>query len=270
MHLTEEDLILHFYGESHAGISRGRGEHAGRIARHLEECADCAALYEEIAGTLALVPDPQVPNRSEDYGTDVWQKIRFRLPVQERVQRFPRLFWPRLAMTAAAAALLIAAFTAGRFWPGTPEAPHAQGPSATAAAITLDAGERARLAAIADHLEQSERVLLDVVHAEGSPDQTTGPAVINVSRQQVWADALVDANRLYRDAASRAGDEETAALLDDLERSMLDIVHGPSTLTRAQLETMLGRLDAATLLFKVRVLADELHERELNDVRIRG
>jgi hypothetical protein len=267
MHLTEEDLILHFYGESPAGVSRGRGEQAGRIAHHLEECADCAALYEEIAGTLALVPDSKVPNRSEDYGTNVWQKIRFRLPVQERAQWFPRLFWPRLAMAGAAAALLIAAFAAGRFWPGTPERPYAQGPSVTAAAITLDAGERVRLAAIADHLEQSERVLLDVVHAEHSADQVKGPAIINVSRQQAWADTLVDANRLYRDAASRAGDEETASLLDDLERSLLDIVHGPSTLTRTQLETMLVRLDAATLLFKVRVLADELHERELNQVR---
>jgi hypothetical protein len=265
MHLSEEDLILHFYGESPA--SSGRGEHAGRIARHLEECSACAALFEEIAGTLALVPEPNVPHRSEDYGTEVWQKIRFKLPVQEaqkRVGWLPRLPWPRLALAAAAAMLLVAAFAAGRFWPA-PAGTTKQAASVAAPASPSDAGDRVRLAAIADHLEQSERLLLDVLHAEASPDGRA-PRVVNVSRQQEWADTLIDANRIYRDAASLAGDEDIATLLDDLERSLLDIVHGPSTLTPAQLETTLVRLDAATLLFKVRVLADELHERELSDV----
>jgi len=104
-------------------------------------------------------------------------------------------------------------------------------------------------------------VLLDVVNAEGSP--------VDVSSQQVWAATLVDSNRFYRDAATRAGDEEVASLLDDLERSLLDLVHGPSRLTPAELDEALVRLDAATLLFKVRVLSDELHEREIAPARIR-
>ena len=47
-----------------------------------------------------------------------------------------------------------------------------------------------------------------------------------------------------------------------VERNLLDIVHGPSTLTPADLEQLRVRLDAAALLFKVRVLHDELRERE--------
>jgi hypothetical protein len=108
------------------------------------------------------------------------------------------------------------------------------------------------------HHRSLERLLLDF--AKWTDE-------IDVTSHQAWADDLLQSNRFYREAASMAGDNGVADVLDDLERSLLDIVHGPSTLTRAQLETMLVRLDAATLLFKVRVLADELHERELTQVR---
>jgi hypothetical protein len=74
---------------------------------------------------------------------------------------------------------------------------------------------------------------------------------------------LVDTNRLYRDAAERAGDSTVAGLLDELERTLLEIANGPSTLTPAELEAVRARLDAAALLFRVRILSDELHEREI-------
>ena len=95
-------------------------------------------------------------------------------------------------------------------------------------------GERARTVAIIDHLERSERVLLDLSNAEG-PD-------VDVSVEQAWAADLVDANRLYREAATQAGETTTASVLDDLERSLLDIVHAPSTLTPAELEDVRARL----------------------------
>ena len=85
---------------------------------------------------------------------------------------------------------------------------------------------------------------------------------IDVSDAQAWAADLVDANRLYRQAAIRDGDTMVADVLDELERNLLEIVHGPSTLTPAQLDQLRVRLDAAALLFKVRVLHDELRERE--------
>jgi len=97
-------------------------------------------------------------------------------------------------------------------------------------------------------------MLLDLANADG-------PA-IDVSLQQAWAADLIDANRLFREAAVQAGDAGLATLLEDLERSLLDIVHAPSTLTPAQLDDVRTRLDAASLVFKVRVLSGELRERE--------
>jgi hypothetical protein len=101
-------------------------------------------------------------------------------------------------------------------------------------------------------------VLLDFVNAYGTADQ---PA--DVSSQQEWASDLITANRLYRDASTAAGDGTVAAVLDELERCLLELVHGPATLTPQELDRIRMRLDAAALLFRVRVLSEELREREL-------
>ena len=53
-----------------------------------------------------------------------------------------------------------------------------------------------------------------------------------------------------------------AAVLDDLERSLLEIVHRPSPIRAVDLDQIRRRIDAAALLFKVRVMSDELRQRE--------
>jgi hypothetical protein len=241
-HYTEDDLVLHRYGE---------GRRREELDEHLQACPACAAMYREIADTLAIVGDAGVPERDDRYGLEVWQRIRHDLPSQESP------WWRRRAGLACAVVLVIvAAFTAGRFWRRPTAAPPG---SARSGDATPDAGGRVRLAAIGDHLERSERVLLDIINADGRS--------VDVSGQQAWAADLIDSGRLYRHAAELAGDEMTAGILDELERHLLEIVHGPSTLTPAELGAVRARLDAAALLFKVRVLADELREREIEPVR---
>jgi hypothetical protein len=250
-HCTEDDLILHYYGE---------GSRRGDVEQHLDACAECFTAYRSLARTLQLVPLSDVPERDDAYALEVWQRLRTRLPEPDarwwHASWDWKWGWKPMTIAAAVVTLVVAAFVAGRMWPQAPVAP-------MAAAVVVDpaeAGERVRLAAIGDHLERSERVLLDLVNADDRAD---------LSAQQTWAADLVDSNRFYRDAATRAGDSLVAAVLDDLERSLLDIVHGPSAPTPAELEAARTRLDAAALLFKVRVLADELHEREVAPVQPR-
>ena len=238
-HITEDELVLYHYGEAR------RRE---RIDAHLQSCAECAATYRAIAETLALVSEPEIPERDDRYGLEVWQRIRHDLPVQDAPWW---IAWYRPAAAAAVAVLVVAAFIAGRYWPNGTNQPATP---MQAADVLADASERVRLVAISDHLEQSERVLLDLVNAGGRE--------VDVRDQQAWAADLIDSNRLYRHAAERAGDDTVASVLDELERQLLEIVHGPSTLTPAELEAVRARLDAAALLFKVRVLSDELRERE--------
>src|SRR5437867_254750 len=80
------------------------------IERHLADCAACRATYHAIAGTLAMVAPPEPPERGDQYGLEVWQRIRHQLPPQEDPWWNAWLRWDRLALAGAAAALVLAAF----------------------------------------------------------------------------------------------------------------------------------------------------------------
>jgi hypothetical protein len=253
-HYSEDDLTLYYYGE---------GRRRADIERHLDACGPCAALYREIAGTLAMIAAPEVPERSDQYGLEVWQRIRHALPEQDTSSW--RTLWTtlsrgdRLGFVAAAALLLLAAFVGGRLWqrqaasPDAPQIAAGAGTPAGAAAVTNDMRQRILLTSVADHLDRSERVLTDIMNA---PDRG------DISTEQRWAEDLLDASRLYRQDAVDAGEQSVADVLDDLERSLLEIVHSPSTVRAADLEQIRRRIDAATLLFKVRVMSDELRKRD--------
>ena len=250
-HCTDDELTLYYYGE-------GRRRHD--VERHLESCAGCAATYREIAGTLAMIAAPEVPERGDQYGLEVWQRIRHKLPDPEPsawamvagLFRSERLVW-----AAAAAALVLAAFVAGRVWPrlpasGAPAAAAVTNTPAGATAVAGDSRQRILLASVADHLDQSARVLSDIMNAPRG----------DISAEQRWADDLLDASRLYRQDAVDAGEQSVAAILDDLERSLIEIVNSPSKISAADLDQIRRRIDAASLLFKVRVMSDELRQRE--------
>ena len=262
-HFTDDELTLYYYGE-------GRRRHD--IERHLESCAGCAATYREITGTLAMIAAPEVPERGDQYGLEVWQRIRHKLPETEfsRFSGFSGFsrFWGFWAPALAAAALLmIAAFVGGRAWqrsmtpvattatnsanptnlehPANPENPenreHPANPE-----------NRILLTSVADHLDRSDRILTDIMNAPRG----------DISTEQRWAIDLLDTSRLYRQDAVAAGEDSVASVLDELERSLIEIVHSPSRISAADLEQIRRRIDAASLLFKVRVMSDELRQRE--------
>jgi hypothetical protein len=253
-HYSEDDLTLYYYGE---------GRRRDAIEQHLSACAACAALYREISGTLRMIAPPEAPERGDQYGLEVWQRIRHKLP--ERPEPWWASFFhrDRLMLAGAAAMLVLVAFVAGRIWPRQPAAPAATteltagGPSGGNAAAA-DARQRILLTSVAEHLDRSERVLTDIMNAADSGD---------ISSEQRWADDLLATSRLYRQDAEDAGEQSVAAVLDDLERSLLEIVNSPSKISAADLEQIRRRIDAAALLFKVRVMSEELRQRELTRER---
>ena len=251
-HYTEEELILHYYDE---------GSRRAEVEVHLDQCERCAAAYRALAGTLRLIETPEAPERGDQYGLEVWQRIRHRLPEQEVPWWSLWFRADRLAAAGAFAVLLLAAFVTGRWWsaadntqpvvtPSSPQAVAAAGP------IDKDARQRILLTSVADHFDRSERVLTDIMNA---------PAGQDISAEQRWAEDLVVTSRLYRQDAVDAGEHSVADTLDELERSLLEIVHSPARATAARLDEIRRRIDAAALLFKVRVLSDELRQRESQD-----
>jgi len=251
-HYSEDDLTLYYYGE---------GRRRDAIEQHLAACATCASLYRDIAGTLGMLAAPEAPERGEQYGLEVWQRIRHKLP--ERPEPWWASFFQRdrLTLAAAAAMLVLVAFIAGRVWPRQPAAP-AGNTGLTAGGATTGGGnaaagdtrQRILLTSVAEHLDRTERVLTDIMNAPDTGD---------ISNEQRWADDLLTTSRLYRQDAEDAGEQSVAAVLDALERSLLEIVNSPSKITAADLEQIRRRIDAAALLFKVRVMSDELRQREL-------
>jgi hypothetical protein len=242
-HYTDDDLTLYYYGEA------GRAE---RIDRHLAACPVCASRFADLSATLDLIA-ADVPTRDERYGLEVWQRIRHELPAQDAVPWYAWRTARRVGLLAAAAALTVAVVGVERTHsPSRLRTPLRTDPAALGQ--PFGAVDRARFAAIGDHLERSERVLLDLANGAADPAE--------IGDEQAWARDLIAANRLYRESATQAGEAEIALVLDDLERGLLDIVHEPTTMTSTQLDELRGRLDGAALLFKLRVLADDLHERE--------
>src|SRR5579862_2903541 len=143
-HANDDELILYFYGESRPGA-------AGKIDRHLGECAECAALYREIAGTLALASPPETPARDENYGEEVWQRIRYDLPDQDH--QIGWLAWlqihPGRSVMPAAAAIVVAVFATGDVWRSgaRPQAAHSVADTGASESVRLESIERVRLAA---------------------------------------------------------------------------------------------------------------------------
>jgi hypothetical protein len=240
-HCSDDDLVLHYYGDSEAPVG---------AAAHLVICGDCRDRYDELAASLGMVVFAETPDPGERYGLELWRRLEPRLtPQLPPRQPVWRASWFRpLSVAAAAILLLVTGFVAGRVAPGAP-------PPRASAAIDAGQARRVLMMSVADHLERSDRMLTNIMNASIDGD---------ISAEQMSAADLISDNRFYRQDAAASDEQAVAAVLDELERALLDIVHGPSVATKADLEQMHRRLDSAALLFKVRVLSGELRDRQLD------
>jgi hypothetical protein len=253
-HLTDDELVLQYYGELPDADA------------HVASCTACAARARDLAALLATVPD-DVPERDERYGLEVWQRIRPRL---EARRPWWQLSGARWGLAAAAVLIAVSSFVAGRF-SGVPSksdvtatrsigvdargrAGNAAGRGSRGGPANDDPIRRVLLLSVADHLERSDRVLTDIMNTPGGAD---------ISVEQQWAADLVAANRLYRQDALDADETSVAAVLDELERTLLDIVHRPADTSSEDFDQLRRRIDSAALLFKVRVMSNELRQQQL-------
>jgi hypothetical protein len=156
----------------------------------------------------------------------------------------------------AAAALLVMGFFAGRFvHQREQQSALQQTPAADVGrASTQVVRDRVLLIAVGDHLERSQMVLVELAHAD-----TRGSLDISAERQ--LADDLVASNRLYRQTAQQMGHADVAGLLDELERVLVEVARGPSTVSIRQLADIQQRIESQGILFKVKVLGSEIRQQ---------
>ncbi len=230
---SEDELILHYYGES---------DRPEEIDALLAESEQLAAQYRSLETFLDAVVEEPVPARSDLYGHEVWRRVR---PQLERA--LPRegsrwLSLPKAAGWALAASLLIVV----SFWTGRETAPAVE-----ATALSEQARNRILLVAVADHLERTQFLLVELANADAEELDLQPLAA---------ASELTAQNRLYRQAAHNGGETEVEHVLEELERFLTELAHMPQGSSQ-ELVDLVDRLEQRNLIFKVRVLGTRLNER---------
>lgn len=289
-HPSEEQLIAFRFGDVDAS-------EAAAVAEHVGTCEACGASLRAIDLALAASAQLPVPERSEGYGAEVWARLQPRLRRPSPWAWLAPREWlttKRLAFAGGMAVLVLAAFVAGRFSQPVPSAPssavsrpsaaravqeEARGPEQpeTGAARELAGArptrvpeERLRrtvlLVAVGDHLERSQMALVELVNLSDGHE-------VDIAPEQERARDLVVENRLIRQTAADTGNAALAAILDDLERVLVEVANGPSAMSKAEFDGVRQRIESQGIIFKVRALGEhvrELETRPAADGRVQG
>jgi len=235
-HPTEDELVLLFYGDATPDDER-------RLSAHVETCADCKPVWQEIRSSLAAVDAAGIPEPPADFERVMWAKVQREIG---DIQPGTRWWAPRFWMPAASLAAVVIAVVIGTLMMPRTDVP-TPGTNETSASTQP---ERALLVAMDEHLERSELLLVELMNADQPGFE---PAA---------ADDLLLSSRLYRQTATHTGHTELASMLEDLERVLVELARGPRELKQNDLDALRARITDDDLLFKVRVVTDEVRKRQ--------
>jgi hypothetical protein len=254
IHLSEDELVLHFYGETERADQ-------SRVASHLASCAECQLAKDQLARVMMLVDTAAPVDAPEGFERIAWARLEPHLgedPVRGSAWRLYDLvfgrsareggWFPQWALAGGVAALLVAAFWAGRISSVTPVSPSSPG------AVAAFEPERVLHAAVGDHLDRTQMMLVELVNAESDHADV-------LANEQSRASELVAANRVIRASALQSGDTQIVDVLEDLERVLLEIANAPADATSKEITDLQSRITTQDLLFRLRVIASEMRQR---------
>lgn len=249
-HLTHDELVLHYYGDA--------GGDARRFDRHLGDCDACRASLERLTRALSLVEASPADEPDAAFEARLWARLapalESRTPWWRQAASVPASRWAAVGVVAAS---VLVAFTGG-WWlrdPGVPPAPAVSGGPSAPAGESAPSREafRSRVldAAASDHLERAAIALSEFVHAGGAADAERDRA----------AD-LVAVSRLLRQSAEQRGDVTLDGLLGDIEVVLMELANAPADTSGEAIAALKARVESRDLLFRLRVLGDELRHRQ--------
>lgn len=247
--VTDNDLVLLFYGE-HEDAS---------LAARVAQSKELSARFEALCADLKRADAYEPPERGEDYGAEVWQRISPHLtqaPTRNAAWRawFPSFSEPRFSLAGVLGIALVAAvaFMLGRN--GGPVAePGVPGTIADSAALIAGIDSSRLLASsVSGHLEQVDRVLTQFANSSESTDFEAD-----------WATDMLVANRLYRQAAAAQGSQKLAVFLGELEPLLIELAYEAQTASAATRERMQQEVNDG-LLFRVRVVNQQLKNSRIS------
>jgi hypothetical protein len=246
MHLTDDELVLHYYGEMSEAAE-------AKACEHLDGCAACRESLMRLQRVMSAIDATPVPEPDAWFEQRAWARLEPALTASDR-RRPWQLPWRAIAWGAAAAVVVIAAFIAGQFT-SRPAAP------VQTASTPQVMPERVLIVDLGDHLDRTELALVEFVSGADGPRSAA-------SRERV--EELVAANRLYRRTAMTSGDRAVADVLDELERVLIEIAGTAPTASATDLDVVRQRIDTRGLLFKVRVMREQLQERARTPQPVKG
>jgi len=248
-HLSEEELIAQVYGEGDKIT----------VKWHLEGCAECSKAYAALQSDLAEMKFAEPPDLDAFYSEKVWASLSGSLPAY-KVRKRKWLgggLWRGLSYAAACVVLVAFTFIGGRLWerkqaPNTAEINSQQKQPQV---VPVPQRERVVVVVLSDHLDRSERLLVELKHADAESTEMVSPL-----RDE--ARSLLAANRICRQHTRRHDDPELATALDRLDHLLDELVNQPGGLNTATLTRLQNETNAYGLLFEVRVLRSRLPERQ--------
>jgi hypothetical protein len=264
-HISDEDLLLDYYGEA-------TPEQRAEMRAHVETCADCQALDRELRAVLALVDNEPLPDAPPGFEREMWARlepvvsgfsrtneVRLKTDTTKNEVRLKAdttkedTTWsfelPRWALAASVAALAVGSFALGRVWDTPTTSPGVSTPD------VHELSERMLRSEVEEHLERSQRVLVELVNADDS-------SPVRLAGDRERAADLVAAGRLYRRSAEEMGDADTRDLLEDVERVLVEIANGPEVESSNDLSEVRARITDQDLIFRLRVVTAEMQARE--------
>jgi anti-sigma-K factor RskA len=239
--ISDDDLILFHYRD---GLDANR---IVEIEDALFASVDLRERYAAIEQALALADTLPTPVPDADFNARLWRQLEPRLFAHEAPAKHASwrdslhvlhawLSPPRLAF--AAACVLALAVGIG-FYAGRQSAPApalAQSGADAAAVRVLDAY-------VAEHLRATEGVLLTASNSDSAN-------LLDGNRE--LAASLVESNRLYALAATRAGNTALADFLRQLEPVLISLANPSQSAPVQPSEGLRDYLRSTDLLFQVR------------------
>jgi hypothetical protein len=247
-HLSEEELIEHYYST---------GEGAAAAGQHLEACAECAQAYAALQSDLAEMEFAEPPARDATYGKQVWESLSRSLPAYEARKRswLRGGLWMGLSYAAVCVLLVACAFFGGRVWERKQtqisagiNPPQTQQPAA-------HPQERVVVVVLSDHLDRSERLLVELKHADANSAEMISPL-----RDE--ARGLLAANHICQQNAKKDDDPALATALDRLDHVLAELANQPGGLNGATIARLQDEMNSDSLLFEVRVLRSRIPDQQ--------
>ncbi len=235
-HLSDEDLVLHYYGELDA-------------APHLDSCPACRESWRRLQASLNLMSTYDAPEPHPQLATKVWHAIA--PEIRPAAPRRVRPNWALGFAVPALAATLAVAFYLGRV---------SKDPDGVTGIAYLPQKQILRAHA-AEHLERSKLVLLETVHSkDGHRDQ-------DPERNRQRAEELLSTNRLLRRGAVASGQLRLAEALEELERILVEIAHAPEgaatdAVAAEAAAALRARIESQGTLFRLAVVENEIENKK--------